>query len=83
MVEKSKEKEMNKSVAVGNVENNSENIFFLVTIFWPQKTSALQKDKSRYLHKCWILVIYSNEKEAVLRSKIDDTKKLFYTYWEI
>ena len=25
MVEKSKEKEMNKSVAIGNVENNSEN----------------------------------------------------------
>ena len=28
MVEKSQDKEMDKSVAVGNVENNSEKIFF-------------------------------------------------------
>ena len=27
MVEKSQDKEMDKSVAVGNVENNSENIY--------------------------------------------------------
>ena len=29
MVEKSKDEEMNKSVAVGNVENNSENQFII------------------------------------------------------
>ena len=28
MLEKSQDKEMNKSVAVGNVENNSENWFY-------------------------------------------------------
>ena len=28
MVEKSQDKEMDKSVAVGNVENNSENLLF-------------------------------------------------------
>ena len=30
MVEKSQDKEMDKSVAVGNVENNSEKDFFLL-----------------------------------------------------
>ena len=33
MVEKSQDKEMDKSVAVGNVENNSEKALFLSSIF--------------------------------------------------
>jgi len=50
MEEKSKEKEINRSVAIGNVENNSEKHFS-----YKQKTSKIfgQKDKLQKTAHGW------------------------------